>query len=173
MSLPAGDERSAADAPPAPPPEPPARPGLRFAVTLAVLLVVGVELSLLGGFLALTAPAVLGVTLPLGPLIGPAANVAAGVWAVRATGSRLALAALAAGWVVTALVLGMQRPEGDLVLPGSDVGGGRSYAFLLLGSLAWAVPAIVRRPATSRDGAVRWFPHDVDTSGTGGEPRPR
>jgi hypothetical protein len=114
-----------------------------------VLVVVGAELGLLGGFLTPSAPRLLGVAVPLGPVLALVGNLAVGLWVVRATGSQGAVAAPAAAWLVVALALGVQRAEGDLVLPGSAVGGAKSYAFLLFGSLAWAIAAITGRPAAA------------------------
>lgn len=108
--------------------------------TLAVLVVIGVELALLGGFLTLSEPHLLGLPLPIGPAVGLLANGAFGLWTVRRVG-RTAVAAPAFGWIVTVLFLSSTRPEGDLIIT-NDVKG---LAFLLLGSLAWAGAAIAGR----------------------------
>lgn len=149
MSVPAEQQTGAVDlsSPAALRSGPPSRRA-RVA-TLAVLVVVGVELALIGGFLTLSEPHLLGIPLPLGPAVGLLGNAAAGLWVVRLMG-RMAVAAPALGWIVTVLPLSATRPEGDLIIT-NDV---RGLAFLLLGSLAWAGAAIVGRvtdPPGGRD----------------------
>lgn len=112
---------------------------LSRVATFLVLIAVGVELALFGGFLTPAAPRVLGIPIPIGPLIGLVGNFVVGLWAVRATGGRAAIGALTIGWLVCVIPLGTTRPAGDLVIT-NDVKG---LAFLLLGSLAWAAAAVV------------------------------
>lgn len=145
MTLPAGSART----PPAPvldaaQPDPPGPGRAGFVATLAVLAVVGGELGLLGAFLALSAPRVLGVAVPLGPLVGVVGNLLVGRWVIRSTGLRAAVLAPALGWLAAVLPMSASRPEGDLVITNDPKG----MAFILLGALAWAVvPALVRPAA--------------------------
>lgn len=125
--------------PPARVERPPSADRVSRVATFLVLVVVGVQLALFGGFLALATPRVLGLPIPVGPLIGLIGNFVVGLWAVRVTGSRAAIGALTIGWLVCVIPLGTTRPAGDLVIT-NDVKG---LAFLLLGSLAWAVAAVV------------------------------
>lgn len=112
--------------------------------TLAVLVVVGAELAFCGAFLVPSVPHVLGIAVPLGPAVGLLGNLAAGLWVVRVTGSKLAVGAPALGWLLCVVPLGARRPEGDLVL----TNGGNALAFLLLGALAWVVAAMAGRAAS-------------------------
>jgi Family of unknown function (DUF6113) len=105
--------------------------------TYAVLVAIGVELGLIGAFLSLQVLHVLGVAVPVGPVVGVGANLGTGLWAVRLTGNRTAVVAPAVGWLAVVLLLSSSRSEGDLVITNS----GRGVAFLLLGVLAWAVAA--------------------------------
>lgn len=118
---------------------PPSAGRVSRVATFLVLVVIGAELALFGGFLALAAPRLHGIPIPIGPLIGLVGNFAVGLWAVRLTGGRAAIGALTIGWVVCVIPLGTTRPAGDLVIT-NDVKG---LAFLLLGSLAWAAAAVV------------------------------
>ena len=113
------------------------------ALTLLVLVVVGSELALIGAFLVPSEPRVVGVPLPLGPIVALVGNLVAGVWGARLTGTLLGTVAAAVGWFAVVLPLSAFRPEGDLVL----ATGGNALMFLLLGALAWAGAAVV---------AARW-----------------
>lgn len=129
------------------PPAPPGRAALIAAI--AVTALVGYELGLLGGFLALSSPELLGVPIPVGILIAVIGNVALGIWVVRVTRIRLALAAPVIGWVLAAFPLSVSRREGDLVLTADH----RASAFLLLGAAAWVV-AVVAVGALDRRGRL-------------------
>lgn len=143
MSVPPGDERTTQPSVTAAPSEPDHRPRSRAVVvaTALVLVVIGLELGYLGGFLTLSAPRVLGVSIPVGPLVGLLGNLAVGRWVVQATGVRATVVALAVGWLVAVVPLSTTRAEGDLVITND----GKGLAFLLLGALAWLVASLLVR----------------------------
>lgn len=109
--------------------------------TYLVLGFIGVELGLIGAFLALQVLHLFGVAVPVGPVVAVVANVTTGLWAVRLTGNRSAAAAPAVGWLISVLLLSSSRSEGDIVITNS----GRCVAFLLLGAAAWVVAAVIGR----------------------------
>lgn len=122
-----------------------ARQTLTEAATYAALSVLGAVLGVLGAFLSPSAPRVLGVPVPVGAVVALVGNLIAGTRAVRATGGRGGAIAVALGWVVPSVALGITRPEGDLVVTGS-VGG---VAFLLCGALGAAIA--IARPVHRAD----------------------
>lgn len=107
-------------------------------MTYAVLVAIGVELGVIGSFLALEVLHPFGVGVPVGPVVAVVAHLVTGVWAARITGNRGAVLAPALGWLTTVLLLSSTRSEGDLVITNS----GRGVAFLLLGGLAWGTAAL-------------------------------
>ncbi len=113
--------------------------GLRSRrATYLVLGFIGVELGLIGAFLALEVLHLSAVAVPVGPVVAVIGNVATGLWAVRITGNRTAAAAPALGWLISVLLLSSSRGEGDVVITNS----GRGVAFLLLGAAAWVAAAV-------------------------------
>jgi hypothetical protein len=114
------------------------------AATFAVLTLLGAVLGVVGAFLSPAMPRVLGVPVPLGAVVALLGNAVLGVAAGRAScgrGScgRGGAGALALGWGVSAVGLGLVRPEGDLVVTNSAGG----IAFLLSGVVGAAA-----RPAS-------------------------
>jgi len=100
-------------------------------VAVRVLLLVpavlaGAVAGLLGSFVHAVEPA----GLPLGLLLAWALSAGVFVTCGLALGRAGAVAA-AGGWLLVVLLLASQRPEGDLVVPGSTEG----YAWLLGGML--------------------------------------
>jgi hypothetical protein len=100
-------------------------------VALRVLLLVpavlaGAVAGLLGSFVHALEPA----GLPVGLLVAGALSAAVFVTCGLALGRPGAVTA-AGGWLVVVLLLASQRPEGDLVVPGSTDG----YLWLLGGML--------------------------------------
>jgi hypothetical protein len=59
-----------------------------------------------------------------------------GIGGAWGTGTRLAPALTGLAWGIVAFVMGVRRPEGDLVVPGS---GWHGVAYLYLGMIAAAV----------------------------------
>ena len=105
--------------------------GAGVPVAVRVLLLVpavlaGAVAGLLGSFVHALEPA----GLPLGLLLAGALSAAVFVTCGLALGRRGAVAA-GGGWVLVVLLLSSQRPEGDLVVPGSAAG----YLWLLGGML--------------------------------------
>ena len=113
------------------------------ALLLVPAALAGAVAGLLGSFVHASEPA----GLPLGLLVAGALSAAVFVTCGLALGRPGAVAA-AGGWLLVVLLLASQRPEGDLVVPGSTVG----YVWLLGGMLvagACIVPhyrAPARRP---------------------------
>ncbi len=132
--------------------------------TYVVLLLLGALLGVWGAFL---------VPLHVGPLLGSSVviavvgNLAVGLLGAAGTGSRLGAALPAAGWLVTVLLLGTSRPEGDLVIPGklqTDPGVATvGTLFVLLGGIAAAL-AVGIGPLASRRRFT--MPPGVPTEGT-------
>ncbi len=104
---------------------------------LAALLGLGVVLGVVSSFLSLAHVRLFGVRLPIGPLVAVVANLTVGLLGSRGTGTRAGAVLPGLGWLGAILPFAMFRPEGDLVIDGSAP----ALAFLLLGSLAWAVAA--------------------------------
>lgn len=96
---------------------------------LAVGSVVGLLLAVVPAFFVPTRPVPLGVVAAV-LLLGPYAHLLG-----RALRSSMAAALPCVVWLVTTMVLASSRPEGDLVITGSNAG----LAFLLLGTVSGAV----------------------------------
>lgn len=113
------------------------------ALLLVPALLAGAVAGLLGSFVHALEPA----GLPVGLLVAGALSAAVFVTCGLALGRPGAVGA-AAGWLVVVLLLATQRPEGDLVVPGSTEG----YLWLLGGMVvagACTVPRY-RRPDRRR-----------------------
>jgi hypothetical protein len=105
----------------------------------------GAVAGLLGSFMHALEPA----GLPLGLLVAGALSAAVFVTSGLALGRPGAVAA-AGGWLLVVLLLASQRPEGDLVVPGSLDG----YLWLLGGMLVAGVCMVPRYRVPDRR------PHD-------------
>ena len=121
------------------------------AATFAVVTLLGAVLGVVGAFLSPTMPRVLGAPVPLGAVVALLGNAVLGVAAGRAScgrGScgRGGAGALALGWGVSAVGLGLVRPEGDLVVTNSAGG----IAFLLSGVVGAAVAIAASAPRCDR-----------------------
>ena len=95
----------------------------------AVLALLGAALGVIGAFFQGFGPA---------PLLAAAFVVVNGGFAWLAAwgmGGRLGGVVPAAAWLAVAIALSQQRPEGDLVIPGTTSG----YVFLVGGLVAFAV----------------------------------
>lgn len=101
----------------------------------------GAVAGLLGSFVHALAPA----GLPLGLLVAWALSAAVFVTCGLALGRPGAVAA-AGGWLLVVLLLAGQRPEGDLVVPGSTEG----YLWLLGGMLVAGACTVPRYPPPGR-----------------------
>jgi hypothetical protein len=122
------------------------------ALLLVPAALAGAVAGLLGSFVHAVVPA----GLPLGLLLAGALSAAVFVTCGLALGRPGAVAA-ACGWLLVVLLLASQRPEGDLVVPGSTAG----YVWLLGGMLvagACIVPSY--RPPPQR-------PPEPPTAGPG------
>lgn len=130
----------------------------------AVLLLLGAVLGIWGSFLV---PLHLGPLLGLSVVIAVVGNLGVGLLGAAGTGTRLGAVLPGVGWLVTALLLGTSRPEGDLVITGkleSDPGVATvGTLFVLLGGVAAALavgigplsslPRFTARPGVPRQGA--------------------
>jgi hypothetical protein len=115
------------------------------ALLLVPAALAGAVAGLLGSFVHAVEPA----GLPLGLLLAAALSAAVFVTCGLALGRPGAVAA-AGGWLLVVLLLASQRPEGDLVVPGSTEG----YLWLLGGMLvagACTVPRYQRPPPRPPD----------------------
>lgn len=112
---------------------------LVLVLTGAALLVLGAVLGVVGSFLNAATPQLLGVGVPVGPVVAVVGNFAAGVLGTRGTGSRLGGGLPGLGWFVMVALLGSQRAEGDLVVTGD----GHGVTFIVLGALASAASLLV------------------------------
>ena len=122
------------------------------ALLLVPAALAGAVAGLLGSFVHALEPA----GLPLGLLVAGVLSAAVFVTCGLALG-RPGVAAAAGGWLLVVLLLASQRPEGDLVVPGSTEG----YVWLLGGMLvagACIVPSY--RPPSQR-------PPEPPTAGPG------
>jgi hypothetical protein len=120
-------------------PGPGGRAVLVRVATWLVLVVLGVELALIGAFLAPSVPHVLAVPVPVGPLVALVGNLAVGLFGARGTGSRVGAAVPGVAWFITIQFMASSRPEGDLVLTSTATG----VAVLYLGAIAAAVPILL------------------------------
>ncbi|CAL9443215.1 hypothetical protein C1708_11645 [Streptomyces sp. DH-12] len=116
----------------------PPSPG-RAAVLLG-LLVLGAVVGVAG---ALVQPA----WFPGGLLLALAGEAGLVLGAARVTRSRSGGVAVAAGWMITVILLTASRPEGDFLF----AAGGGSYLFLL-GGMAVAVICATIGPGKQPDG---------------------
>jgi hypothetical protein len=107
-----------------------------LGATTVALLAVALLLALLGAFLSPAEPHVLHVPVPVGVLIAVFGNLVVGIGGAWGTGTRMAPALTGLAWAVVAFVMGVRRPDGDLVVPGS---GWHGVAYLYLGLIAAAV----------------------------------
>jgi len=126
-----------------------------LATTVAAICVLAFVLAVIGSFLS---PAVwhpLSVPFPVGSAVAVVSNIAIGVLGVRGAGSRLAPTLTALIWLGVALLLGSQRAEGDLIVPGTWPG----VVYLFAGTAAAAVPiAMAPRGAARRTSTGRASP---------------
>ncbi len=106
---------------------------LRRSGTLALVLVLALLTALWGAFLVPLRA--FGVPVPVAVVVAVAANLVLGSAGGRLYG-RLGAALPGVLWFAIVATLQSRRPEGDLVVVGSATG----LAFLLLGSVAAAVP---------------------------------
>lgn len=97
----------------------------------AALFVLGAAVGVLGCFHYSAAVA----GLPIGAVLAIAGNFVMCWVGGRAMRSKLGAAVPAAGWVLTAMVFAVQRPEGDIVVTSTAVG----LAFLFGGTVAAGV----------------------------------
>lgn len=79
--------------------------------------------------------------VPVGVIAAAIANLLAGQLAGRGTRSRAYAAVPGVAWLITAMVLSVQRPEGDFVV----LSGWLGYGYLLAG-LVGAVAGILLTP---------------------------
>jgi Family of unknown function (DUF6113) len=103
----------------------------------------GALTGLMGAFVHRSSVPAAGHALPAGLLLALVVTCAFFAAVRRAGRGRRAPAAALAGWSAAALLLSMQRPEGDLVL----VADARGYLFLL-GGLLSGTAALLWPPAT-------------------------
>ncbi len=137
MTQPAGRAR------PMPGPPTPVRPEPEPTGALEIAGIVGCCLSgLLAGLLCvLLTPLYWGsVLVPVSVALAVAANVCLPMLAARLGASRPVAAVPFLLWVVAIIVLGMSRPEGDVLLPaGKGAQPWVTYGMLLAGALAGGV----------------------------------
>ena len=114
-------------------------------VTIVVLAELGVLVGLVGAFVHDTTAAVRGVSLPVGLLAALGAAVGSLLIARHAVPGRAGVLVAAGCWLVTAVVLSMPRPEGDLVIADGVAG----YAFLWGGAILAAI--VVTLPKSRPD----------------------
>jgi hypothetical protein len=99
-----------------------------------------------------------GVLVPVSVVVAVVGNLLLPTAALRLSGSRLVAVLAVVPWLVVAVAAMMRRPEGDLVMSGSEALGAVNLAFLMLGVLAAAfsvgrVFGGPRRPSVSADEA--------------------
>jgi hypothetical protein len=111
------------------------------ALLLVPAVLAGAVAGLLGSFVHALEPA----GLPLGLLVAGALSAAVFVTCGLALGRSGAVAA-GGGWLLVVLLLASQRPEGDLVVPGSTEG----YVWLLGGMLVAGACTVPRYGAPER-----------------------
>ena len=116
-------------------------PRTRRVLALALAVLAGLGAGLLGSF----AHAATSYGLPVG--LVAALGLSVGVFAVArlATSSRAPVAGAVLGWASVVLLLSVQRPEGDLVVPGTALGYG-----WLLGGMLVATATVSWPPASPR-----------------------
>jgi hypothetical protein len=122
----------------------PVLPAVAFPVlVVAVLLLLGGVLAVLGAFLVPTGPRVGGHVLSLGAAIGVVGNVAGARLSLRALPT-LGPVAMLVGWTVVAVVLSARRSNGSVVLPGSGDLAVPGLVFLFGGVVAGLAATFVR-----------------------------
>jgi hypothetical protein len=99
-----------------------------------------------------------GVLVPVSIVVAVVGNLLLPTAALRLSGSRLVAALAVVPWLVVAVAAMVRRPEGDLVMSGSEALGVVNLTFLMLGVLAaaFSVGRVLggpRRPPVSADGA--------------------
>ena len=99
-----------------------------------------------------------GVLVPVSIVVAVVGNLLLPTAALRLSGSRLVAVLAVVPWLVVAVAAMVRRPEGDLVMSGSEALGAVNLAFLMLGVLAaaFSVGRVLggpRRPSVSADEA--------------------
>ena len=99
-----------------------------------------------------------GVLVPVSIVVAVVGNLLLPTAALRLSGSRLVAVLAVVPWLVVAVAAMVRRPEGDLVMSGSEALGAVNLAFLMLGVLAaaFSVGRVLggpRRPPVSADEA--------------------
>jgi hypothetical protein len=79
-----------------------------------------------------------GVLVPVSIVVAVVGNLLLPTAALRLSGSRLVAVLAVVPWLVVAVAAMIRRPEGDLVMSGSEALGVVNLAFLMLGVLAAA-----------------------------------
>jgi hypothetical protein len=79
-----------------------------------------------------------GVLVPVSIVVAVVGNLLLPTAALRLSGSRLVAALAVVPWLVVAVAAMVRRPEGDLVMSGSEALGVVNLTFLMLGVLAAA-----------------------------------
>jgi len=135
----------------------PARPPRPAREPLGALEIAGLVLccatAVLAGIIAvLLTPLYWGSALvPLAVVLAAISNVVLPMLAVRLGRSGFAAALPFGVWLLTVIVLGISRPEGDVLLPGGN--GGQlwvTYGMVLAGGVAGALTLMVRGLAIPR-----------------------
>jgi hypothetical protein len=107
-----------------------------LGATIAALAALAIVLAVVGAFFSPSDPRVLHVPIPVGVLIAIAGNLVVGLAGAWATRSRVAPGVTGFVWLVVAFVLANNRPEGDVIVPGT---GWLGVSYLFLGAVAAAV----------------------------------
>jgi len=99
-----------------------------------------------------------GVLVPVSIVVAVVGNLLLPTAALRLSGSRLVAVLAVVPWLVVAVAAMVRRPEGDLVMSGSEALGVVNLTFLMLGVLAaaFSVGRVLggpRRPPVSADEA--------------------
>ena len=99
-----------------------------------------------------------GVLVPVSVVVAVVGNLLLPTAALRMSGSRLVAVLAVVPWLVVAVAAMVRRPEGDLVMSGSEALGVVNLTFLMLGVLAaaFSVGRVLggpRRPPVSADEA--------------------
>jgi len=116
--------------------------------------------------------------VPLAVVLAAISNVVLPMLALRLGRSALAAALPFGAWLLTVIVLGISRPEGDVLLPGGNDGQPWvTYGMVLAGGVAGALTLMVRglaipRP-TSSDPASDPAAGPAGSAGPEGSPRAR
>jgi hypothetical protein len=99
-----------------------------------------------------------GVLVPVSIVVAVVGNLLLPTAALRLSGSRLVAVLAVVPWLVVAVAAMVRRPEGDLVMSGSEALGAVNLTFLMLGVLAaaFSVGRVLggpRRPPIGEDDA--------------------